>query len=372
VKKTFSKLQPGEKGRSANHPNRRADRYWKAVLGQDAKADGNFFYSVKTTGVYCRPSCASRTPLRKNVDFHLSCAEAESAGFRPCKRCQPNQPRLEQQYATIIARACRLIKAAGEAPALSPLARAVGMSPFHFHRTFKKIVGLTPKAYAVAHRAERIRMTLPKSASVTEAIYAAGFKSNGRFYAKAGEALGMTPGSFRKGGDGATIRFALDQCSLGTVLVASSQKGVCAIFFGEEPQVLTRELQDRFPKAHLIKSSGTFKKIVSSVVAFVENPRKDLDLPLDVRGTAFQQKVWNALRTIPLGKTASYTEIAKLIGRPASVRAVAGACAANSISLAIPCHRVVRHDGNLSGYRWGVERKRALLLREAAKPSGRS
>ena len=352
-----------------NHPNRRADRWWKAVIRHDPKADGKFFYSVKTTGVYCRPSCASRTPLRKNVQFHQSCTEAESAGFRPCKRCLPDAPKLEQQYATTIARACRLIKAAEEAPALAQLARTVGMSPFHFHRIFKKIVGLTPKAYATAHRAERIRMALPKSRSVTHAIYAAGFKSNGRFYAKADELLGMTPDSYRNGGEGTTIRFAVDQCSLGTVLVASSEKGLCAIFFGDEPETLQRELHDRFPRTNLIEGGSDFKKTISAVVAFVENPRKDLDLPLDVRGTAFQQKVWNALRTIPLGKTASYTDIAKRIGRPSSVRAVAGACAANSISLAIPCHRVLRHDGNLSGYRWGVERKRALLQREASTKS---
>ena len=360
-------LYPVKRSLTERNQRESDEERWNAVIRHDRQSDGRFFYSVKTTGIYCRPSCASRRPLRKNVAFHQSCADAESAGFRPCKRCQPNAPTREAQYAATIARACRLLKDTDSPRRLSLVARTVGMSPFHFHRVFKRMVGLTPKAFANAQRAERIRMTLPKSASVTEAIYAAGYKSNSPFYAASEEMLGMTPAVFRSGG-ASIIRFAVVPCSLGSILVASSPKGICAIFLGDDPDSLKRELQDRFPKARLAGGEGDFKKMVSLVVAFVEQPSKELNLPLDIRGTIFQKKVWDALRTIPLGKTASYAEIAKLIGKPKAVRAVASACAANSISLAIPCHRVVRSDGNLSGYRWGVERKRSLLLRETSMP----
>jgi AraC family transcriptional regulator of adaptative response/methylated-DNA-[protein]-cysteine methyltransferase len=338
---------------------------WAAVRRRDRQADGIFYYSVSTTGVYCRPSCAARLARRENVRFHASPEAAERAGFRPCKRCRPNEPALAEQRAAAVAKACRLIEAAEEMPSLDALAEAAGMSRFHFHRVFKAVTGITPKAYAAAHRARRVRDELVRSETVTEAIYGAGFNSNGRFYATSAGMLGMTPTSFRSGGSGASIRFALGQCSLGSILVAATEKGICAISLGDDPDALLRDLQDRFPKARLIGGDAEFERMVAKVVGFVEAPAVGLDLPLDLRGTAFQQRVWQALREIPAGATVSYAEIAGRIGAPKAVRAVAQACASNAIAVAIPCHRVVRNDGALSGYRWGVERKRALLEREA-------
>jgi AraC family transcriptional regulator of adaptative response/methylated-DNA-[protein]-cysteine methyltransferase len=342
------------------------DPRWASLVARDRAADGRFFYSVASTGVYCRPGCAARLPRPENVRFHLTRAEAERAGFRPCQRCKPDQPSLDERHAAKVAQACRLIEAADELPSLGQLARAVGLSPYHFHRVFKAVIGVTPKAYADAHRARRVREGLARSGTVTEAIYEAGFNSNGRFYATSGKVLGMTPTAFRAGGNGASIRFAVGECSLGSILVAVTDKGVCAIRFGDDPDVLVRDLQDRFPKARLIGADAGFEQLVAKVVGFVEAPVLGLDLPLDVRGTAFQQRVWQALREIPSGSTASYAEIARRVGRPKAVRAVARACASNAIAVAIPCHRVVRNDGAISGYRWGVERKRALLAREAA------
>jgi len=342
---------------------------WEAVVRRDRSADGLFYYSVWTTGVYCRPSCPSRPALRKNVRFHASCEEAERAGFRACKRCRPNAPGLAEQYAAGVATACRRIETSAEIPNLETLAKAAGMSRFHFHRVFKSITGVTPKAYAAARRAQRVRDELPKRDTVTQAIYDAGFNSNGRFYAQSAEVLGMTPSHFRTGGAGESIRFVLGECSLGSILVAATGKGICAIALGDDPDALLRDLQDRFPKAQLAGGDGDFEKLVARVVGFVEVPMLGLDLPLDVRGTAFQQRVWQTLREIPVGATVSYAQVANRIAAPGSVRAVAQACAANTIAVAIPCHRVVRNDGALSGYRWGVERKRALLDREA-KPQG--
>ncbi|MGH6897820.1 MAG: bifunctional DNA-binding transcriptional regulator/O6-methylguanine-DNA methyltransferase Ada [Geminicoccaceae bacterium] len=349
-----------------------ADDRWAAVLRRDVAADGRFYYSVRTTGVYCRPSCASRPARRENVAFHATCAEAERAGFRPCKRCRPNEAPLAERQAAAVAKACRLIEEAEEMPGLDALAAAAGMSRFHFHRVFKAITGVTPKAYADAHRATRVRDELAQRGTVTEAIYGAGFNSSGRFYAASAGLLGMTPTEFRAGGKGASIRFAVGECSLGSILVAATEKGVCTIHFGDDPDALVRDLQDHFPKAQLIGGDAGFEQLVAQVVAFVEDPAGALDLPLDVRGTAFQRRVWQALREIPIGSTATYAAIAERIGEPRAIRAVARACASNKIALAIPCHRVVRTDGALSGYRWGVERKRALLDREAAAQRGSS
>jgi AraC family transcriptional regulator of adaptative response/methylated-DNA-[protein]-cysteine methyltransferase len=338
---------------------------WQAVQRRDRAADGAFWYSVRTTGVYCRPSCAARLPRRENVAFHASPAAAEKAGFRPCKRCR-SAAALAERQAAAVAKACRLIERADEMPSLTTLAKSAGMSRFHFHRVFKSATGVTPKAYADANRAQRVRDALAARGSVTAAIYDAGFNSSGRFYAAAPGVLGMTPRDFRAGGTGAAIRFAVGQCSLGAILVAATQKGVCAIFLGDDPEPLVRELQDRFPKAQLIGADAEFERLVARVVGLVEAPAQDFDLPLDLLGTAFQQKVWQALRKVPAGSTATYTEIARRIGRPKAVRAVAAACGDNPIAIAIPCHRVVRLDGNLAGYRWGIARKRALLDKEAA------
>jgi AraC family transcriptional regulator of adaptative response/methylated-DNA-[protein]-cysteine methyltransferase len=339
---------------------------WNAVLARDTAYDGQFYFSVRTTGVYCRPACAARVPRRENVAFHATPAEAEAAGFRPCLRCKPTQPPLAERHAAVVAQACRAIEAAETAPDLDTLAAAAGLSSHHFHRIFKAVAGVTPKAYADAERARRVREGLTAGGTVTEAIYDAGFNSSGRFYEAAGKVLGMTPTDFRSGGARATIRFALAQCSLGAILVAATDKGVCAILLGDDPEALVRDLQDRFDRAELIGGDADFEALVAKVVGFVEQPALGLDLPLDVRGTAFQQRVWQALRDIAPGKTASYAQVAQAIGSPKAVRAVAQACAANALAVAIPCHRVVRNDGALSGYRWGVERKRALLEREAA------
>ncbi|MFS2135458.1 bifunctional DNA-binding transcriptional regulator/O6-methylguanine-DNA methyltransferase Ada [Duganella sp. Dugasp56] len=343
------------------------EQRWAAVRQRDGGADEVFWYSVRSTGVYCRPSCGARPALRKNVDFHDSREAAEQAGFRPCLRCKPDQPPLAERQAAIVAQACRLIDEAEQAPDLDALAAAVGVSRFHFHRMFKAVTGITPKAYANAQRARRMQAGLAQEASVTDAIYAAGFNSSGRFYAQSPAVLGMTPTAFRSGGRGAQIRFAIGACSLGAILVASTEQGICAILIDDDPDVLVRDLQDRFPKAELIGAEPEYEQVVSRVVGMVERPELGLDLPLDVRGTAFQQRVWQVLRGIPAGRTVSYAELAQLVGSPKGARAVAGACAANALAVAIPCHRVVRNDGSISGYRWGVDRKAALLDREAGK-----
>jgi AraC family transcriptional regulator of adaptative response/methylated-DNA-[protein]-cysteine methyltransferase len=342
------------------------DPRWAAVVARDPTFDGAFVYGVRTTGIYCRPSCPARLAKPHNVVFHATCEDAERAGFRACHRCRPNEASLAEQHAAAVAAACRMIEAAEDTPVLETLAGRVGMSPFHFHRIFRSITGLTPKGYADAHRARRVRDHLAGGAhSVTEAIYEAGFNSSSRFYAKSNEVLGMTPRAFRDGGTDSEIKFAVAECSLGSILVACSAKGVCAILLGDDPDALARDLQDRFPNADLIGGDSGFEELVARVVGFVEAPALGLDLPLDVRGTAFQQRVWQALCEIPAGETVSYTELARRIGAPKSVRAVAQACGANRIAVAIPCHRVVRNDGALSGYRWGVERKRALLEKES-------
>ena len=338
---------------------------WQAFVARDASFEGQFYIAVKTTGIYCRPGCPARLPKRANVRFFDTREEAEQEGFRPCKRCKPDRQSLGELHAGKIAQACRLIETADEAPKLDDLAEAVGLSPYHFHRIFKQALGVTPKAYATAHRAKRVREGLGKSGTVTEAIYEAGFNSNGRFYANASEVLGMTPTDFRSGGAGQAIRHAIGTCSLGPVLVAASEKGVCAILFGDEPESLQKELQVMFPRARLVGGDKAFETLTAEVLAFVEDPAKGLDLPLDVRGTAFQHRVWEALRRIPVGSTASYTEIAEKIGAPKAVRAVARACATNRIAVAIPCHRVIGSDGSLTGYRGGIERKRALLAKES-------
>jgi AraC family transcriptional regulator of adaptative response/methylated-DNA-[protein]-cysteine methyltransferase len=322
---------------------------------------------VKTTGVYCRPSCAARRPKPSNVRFHATREEAERAGFRPCKRCKPEEPPLAERHASAVAFACRTIEESESMPSLAELASDAGLSLYHFHRVFKEVTGVTPRQFGAAHRRQRVRDELRKSPSVTAAIYDAGFQSSGRFYAEADGMLGMTPSDYRAGGASAEIRFAIGECSLGSILVAATSRGVCAILLGDEPEELLRDLQDRFPRANLIGGDASFERIVAQVVGLVESPALGLDLPLDLRGTAFQQRVWEALRAIPAGSTATYSDVAARIGAPRSARAVARACASNPVAVAIPCHRVVARKGALSGYRWGIERKRELLAREAAR-----
>jgi AraC family transcriptional regulator of adaptative response/methylated-DNA-[protein]-cysteine methyltransferase len=342
------------------------DPRWARVVARDRSADGQLWYSVATTGVYCRPSCPSRGANPKNVGLHDTLEDAKATGFRPCKRCNPDGISQDAANSILVEKACRLIEQSEELPSLADLAAAIGMSPSYFHRLFKAETGLTPKGYAAAHRAGRVRQELLKGQSVTGAIYDAGFSSSGRFYEKSTDMLGMTPTQYRAGGVNEEIRFAVGQSTLGAILVASSEKGVVSISIGDDPEALVRELQDRFAKARLIGGDAEYEALVARVVGFVEAPALGLDLPLDVRGTAFQQRVWQALREIPVGETRSYSDIARNIGAPTSMRAVAGACANNTIAVAIPCHRVVRNDGQLSGYRWGIARKRLLIEREAS------
>ncbi|WP_235971603.1 bifunctional DNA-binding transcriptional regulator/O6-methylguanine-DNA methyltransferase Ada [Azohydromonas caseinilytica] len=351
-------------------PNARvaADPRWAALLARDAQA--RFFYAVHSTGVYCRPACPSRPAKPENVSFFDSAEAARAAGFRACRRCDPDGPGPAAQRAQLVAALCRHIEASDSPPPLDALAREAGLSAAQLRRVFKAVIGVTPRAYAQALRARRVQAGLRSGESVTQALYGAGFGSSGRFYAQADGLLGMAPGRYRAGGAGADVRFAVAQCALGALLVACSERGVCAISLGDDPDALVRELQDRFPQAGLQGDDADFSALVARVVGLVEDPRRTVTLPLDIRGTAFQQRVWQALQQIPPGQTLSYAELAARVGSPAAVRAVAGACAANVLAVAIPCHRIVRRDGSLSGYRWGVERKQALLAREAAAPDG--
>jgi AraC family transcriptional regulator of adaptative response/methylated-DNA-[protein]-cysteine methyltransferase len=339
---------------------------WEALRRRDAAADDVFFYSVATTGVYCRPSCAARPARPENVAFHDTRAAAERAGFRPCKRCRPELPPRAQREAAIVARACRAIEAAEDIPRLDELAAAAGLSSFHFHRLFRRVTGVTPKAYAAAQRQARVQDGLATAASVTAGIYDAGFNSSGRFYEAAGDMLGMTPSAWRAGGVGEAIRFASGDSMLGRVLVAATERGICAILIGDTEAELACDLQARFPAASLRPGEADFAELVARVIAYVDRPGNGLGLPLDIRGTAFQRQVWEVLQAIPAGETLSYGEVAERLGNPLAVRAVAGACAANKLAVAVPCHRVIGRDGQLSGYRWGVARKRALLERERA------
>lgn len=343
------------------------EQRWHAVQERDRSAGDRFVFAVQTTGIYCRPGCPSRHPLRTNVSFFATAADAERAGFRACKRCHPKGQSIGQRHAGLITRACRTIETADTAPTLAELAEEARLSPFHFHRIFRQITGLTPKAYADAHRADRVRRRLATSPSVTYAIYDSGYKSSGRFYASSAATIGMKPASYRAKGVDMRIRFAVGESSFGSVLVAATDRGICSILFGDDPQTLVEHLQDQFAHAELIAGDADFEATVATVIGFIEAPQTGLDLPLDVRGSAFQHRVWQALRTIPIGTTVTYADIARKIGAPGAARSVAGACACatNLLAVAIPCHRVVRRDGGLAGYRWGIDRKQALLTREA-------
>ncbi|MES1207906.1 MAG: bifunctional DNA-binding transcriptional regulator/O6-methylguanine-DNA methyltransferase Ada [Pseudomonadota bacterium] len=356
-----------------------ADPRWAAVVGRVPSADGRFVYAVRTTGVYCRPSCCARMPRPENVEFYATTAEAARAGFRACRRCRPDGTAGFGDSAASIATLCRAFDTADDPPALQALAAQAGVSPFHLHRRFKAAVGVTPGAYVAGRRAERVRRALRSKVSVTEAIYAAGYGSAAAFYRAADGALGMTPAEYRAGGAGVTIRFVTATSSLGLVLVAATERGVCGILIGDDDQAqpgrgaraLVDELGRRFPRAARQPGGADMKELVAAVLRLIEEPADGAaDLPLDVRGTAFQLRVWQALTKIPAGQTVSYAQLAAAVGSPNGARAVAAACASNHLAVVIPCHRVVRGDGALSGYRWGVARKRALLERErATKPS---
>ncbi|MEW6674297.1 MAG: bifunctional DNA-binding transcriptional regulator/O6-methylguanine-DNA methyltransferase Ada [Thermodesulfobacteriota bacterium] len=341
---------------------------WQAVIQRNPLAEGKFVYGVVSTGIYCRPTCSSRKPNQANVRFFDNWQTAGKAGFRPCKRCAPQAPAAPNPAVDLVVRACRIIEESEQAPSLNQLADAVGLSACHFQRLFKKTVGVTPKHYAMEKRLTRIRVNLRQNTTVTDAIYKAGYESSSRFYETATKSLGMTPSEYQKGGKGKSIRYAVFQFYLGWVLIAVTEQGVCKIDFGNTPEILHTKLRADFPEAKLQVGDPAFKSTLSQILPFLEAPEHGLTLPLDIQGTAFQRQVWAALQTIPAGSTATYAEIAKRIGRPKAARAVAQACAANKIAVAIPCHRVVRSDGDLGGYRWGIERKQAILERESCAP----
>jgi len=338
---------------------------WQAVIQRDPQADGVFVYGVATTGIYCRPTCPSRRPNRENARFFDTSGLAEQAGFRPCKRCSPNTASPENAAVDAVAQACRIIEEAEQEPSLNQLADAVGLSPYHFHRLFKKTVGVTPKQYAMEKRLNRVRNNLQSDSTVTEAIYDAGYESGSRFYETATTSLGMKPSEYQKGGKGITISYNIVQSYLGWVLVAVTERGVCRIDFGDAPKVLQQRLMSSFPQANFVENDPSISTVVARTLTFLDAPDQGYDLPLDVQGTAFQRRVWSALQDIRPGATASYSDVATQIGNPKAARAVAQACASNNIAVAIPCHRVVRSNGGLGGYRWGIERKQALLDRES-------
>lgn len=346
--------------------DRADDTRWAAFVARDASQAGAFYMGVQTTGIYCRPGCPARLPNRSNVTFFDTTASAEAAGFRACLRCKPKDAPVTP-HSSLITAACRRLENADTPPALAELAMEAGLSPYHFHRVFKAATGLTPKAYAVAHRRQRVRRNLTRSETVTDAIYDSGFNSNASFYADSPCSLGMTPGQFRSGAADVAIQYDVTECLLGRVLVAASPAGICAIFLGDEASQLVADLKAQFPHAQLSSGDAGFAALTRRAVALVDAPESRCDLPLDIRGTAFQHRVWQALRDIPAGETRTYAQVAEEIGSPKAVRAVGTACGANAISVAIPCHRVVRSDGTFpqSNYRWGGDRKAALLDREA-------
>ena len=371
MKTPVSSAQPAKNARQAQAAQAaratESDPRWAAVQQRDRSADGQFFYAVRSTGVFCRPSCSSRQPKPENVQFFSNAALAQAAGYRACKRCTPTA-QAAPSHAELVADLCHWIATAEEEPSLAELAERAGMSPFYLQRIFKAAVGVSPKAYAKAQRRSRLQTALDdqhEAPRVIDAIFDAGFASSGQLYRDSHAVLGMTPRQYRQGGAALQIRFGVGECSLGPILVAATGQGICAILLGDDAHALVQDLQARFPQAELLGGDRAFEQWMAQVIGFVDEPTRGLALPLDVRGTAFQQQVWQALQRIPVGSTVSYSELAHKLGKPQASRAVAGACAANALAVAIPCHRVVRSDGAISGYRWGVERKRALLQHEA-------
>jgi AraC family transcriptional regulator of adaptative response/methylated-DNA-[protein]-cysteine methyltransferase len=340
------------------------EQCWNAVVAHDIGADGGFFYSVRTTGVYCRPGCASRQPRRENVTFYETAAEAEAAGFRPCKRCRPNEASSGERHIAAVERACALIRSHDTLPSLAEMASAAGISRFHFHRVFKQVTGTTPREWGKAHRLDRFADRLAAGEDIAQSAFAAGFGASSRAYAAAPNGLGMTPGARRRGGKGEHIRFTIVSTWLGWALVAATDRGICMTALGDDRAALETDLRRRFSAAELVPADDELAGWAERVVRFITAPGEQPDLPLDVRGTAFQAQVWRALQKIPPGRTMTYSEIAATLGRPNAVRAVAQACASNKLAVLVPCHRVIRADGDLAGYRWGIERKEALLGRE--------
>ena len=340
---------------------------WQAIVERDVQADGTFVYGVTTTGIYCRPTCPSRRPNRGNVRFFENWQMAEHHGFRPCRRCNPRDRTARDASIERVIRACAMIEEADHAPSLNELAAAAGLSPYHFHRIFRKAVGVTPKQYAMELRLQRMRRNLESNRTITESVYESGYESNSRFYESATKNLGMKPSTYRKGGKGASIRYGIVQSYLGWLLVAATERGICRIDFDDTPDQLHTRLRAAFPAADFRENDQEFRTTINQTLAFLEEPGKGLPLPLDIQGTAFQRRVWAALQNVPAGSTVSYSELAQRIGNPKAVRAVARACAANHLAVAIPCHRVLRKDGDPGGYRWGLDRKKTLIERESTE-----
>jgi len=339
--------------------------FWQAVLTRDARWDGVFVYGVRSTRIYCRPTCSSRRPQREKVAFFMDCDEAEAAGFRACKRCHPRQVSTETMNAALVQQAIRLIEAhTGDDPSLSELSQQVGVSPSHLHRLFKTSTGLTPHQYAEAQRLNRFKHEVKDGADLTTALYNSGYSSSSRLYEKSARHLGMTPAAYRRGGAGKRINYTLVKVTLGLMLVAATEHGLCALYFGSSGEELEKALQAEYPAAERVRNEAPLKDCLDRLLRYLDGEPLELDLPLDLQATVFQLRVWQELRAIPLGETRSYSQVAEAIGRPTAVRAVARACAENPVGLVTPCHRVIRSDGSLGGYRWGLERKEALLAQE--------
>jgi AraC family transcriptional regulator of adaptative response/methylated-DNA-[protein]-cysteine methyltransferase len=347
-------------------------RRWRAVLARDAGADGGFVFGVRSTGIYCRPSCPARRPRRDHVSYFGGPAEAERAGYRACRRCHPREESMHQQQATLVRQACEMIESAADSPpSLATLSRRIGYSPYHLHRMFRRVTGVTPRQYAEAVRTRRLRGGLRAGTPVTRALLDAGFGSASRLYERAPAELGMTPAAYRRGGRGMRIAYAVARSPLGMLLVATTPRGVCAVRLGDRVAALAAGLRRELPGATLVRDDARLRPVMERVLGQLDGRRPDARLPLDIRATAFQRRVWQALRAIPIGTTRSYAAIARAIGRPRAARAVGAACASNPVALVIPCHRAVRSDGGLGGYAWGIERKRRLLARERQAAKGR-
>jgi AraC family transcriptional regulator of adaptative response/methylated-DNA-[protein]-cysteine methyltransferase len=340
------------------------DKRWAVVKNRDSSVPADFFYAVKTTGIYCRPGCSSRLPNQENVEFFSTSGGAENAGYRPCKRCRPESSPIIEDQILLIAAVCRRILSSTSPLSLNELASGANMSPGHFHRLFKKVLGITPKEYSSSIQSDRFLKALDDGYSVTEAVYEAGYSSSGLAYDQLKSKMVMKPSLYRKGAPGTMIQYAIAECFLGWIVVANSSRGICAVLFSDDPAELPGMIRERFPKAVISESASGESVLLKEAVSGIGNPTDYSKLPLDIVGTAFQKRVWNALMEIPRGETASYGDIADRIGRPKAVRAVAGACAANKIAVYIPCHRIIRGDGGLGGYRWGLNRKKSILAKE--------
>jgi AraC family transcriptional regulator of adaptative response/methylated-DNA-[protein]-cysteine methyltransferase len=339
--------------------------FWDAVQNRDSAYNTVFVYAVKTTGIFCRPTCPSRRPFRENVEFFMSVDDAQSAGYRPCERCHPTSDNVPDPHLGLVTDICRYLEGDHDhLPSLDELGEKFAMSPYHLQRVFKRIVGVSPRQYADAYRQGRLKNALKNGANATDAVYDAGYSTSSQVYEHTDAVLGMTPIHYREGADAITITYTIVPCQLGYLLVAMTSRGVCKISLGDSEELLHADLQDEFPRAIITRDNVGFASAINQLMAYLGGEQNQLALPLDIHATSFQRRVWEVLRQIPYGQTRSYDEIATMLGQPTASRAVARACATNPVALAIPCHRVVRKNGDLAGYRWGIQRKRVILQTE--------